>query len=77
MRIYAANLIENRALQKINREKCMNFAESNVYLHNQSRILQIFGEVNVQLRNQSRKEARVLPIFSDMILKNIKNVHNQ
>ena len=27
MRIYAAHLNKNRALQKINREKCINFAD--------------------------------------------------
>ena len=78
--IYAVNLIENRALQKINCEKCVNFADFR-------RIKRIFtqtiakkGSSFADFRRNKHiftqriaKKARDLPIFGDIIA----NIHNQ
>ena len=81
MHIYATNLNKNRAFQKVNREKRVNFEDfrqikrmfTQTIPEKKARVLPIFGEASVYLHKQSRKKSRVLPIFGNIIA----CVHNQ
>ena len=77
---YTTNLNKNRKFQKINLEKCVNFAYFRLIkciftqpIIKKGASFADFIKAKVYLRNQSRKKVQVLPIFDDIIA----YAHNQ